>query len=210
MRLLILNAAIILVSCGQDSAKEKEQTQKDSFTQKIDTTGDLPGSLNSVGPADQLTDEAIVNDLLKTNVGNKWRVLTDKDVKDRSSYYDEMVQKERKTNPNFPFIVKADFDGDNKMDYAALVTNDEQEWERLLTRVYVIPAEGKAVTFEESTMPITTLRVVKKSAVIDGHMDDKDKKLVLKTDGLEVITGEAGGYYLYWDGRNIKMLYTIE
>ena len=39
---------------------------------------------------------------------------------------------------------------------------------------------------------------------------NKDKKIVMKTDGLEVMTGESGGYYLYWDGNSLKMLYSLE
>ena len=197
----------MLLSCGQNSGKEKGPTQNDSSILKTDTAGHLPDSVNTSA---QLTDELIVNDLLKTKLGNKWRVLTDKDVKDKSGDYDNRVKQERKANPNYPFIVKGDFNGDNKADYAALVTNDEQEWERLLTRVYVIPGGDKPVTFEESTMPVTTLQLVKKSATIEGFMNDKDKKIVLSNEGLEVMTGESGGYYLYWDGKTFKILYTLE
>ena len=214
MRLLMFSILIMLLSCGQDSGKDKKQTQQDSLVKKTDTTYNSPNSNTNTAGEKQaqgsIPDEAAVNDLLKKMLGDKWRVLTDKDVKDKSDYYDETVLQGRKSNPNFPFIVKADFNGDNKTDYAVLATNDEQEYQRLLTKVYVIMEGSNPVTFEESTMPTTTLSIVKKSATVEGFMDDKDKKIVMKTEGLEVMTGESGGYYLYWDGKSLKMLYTLE
>ncbi len=219
MRVLIIFSACFLLSCGQNTG-DKKQPSKDSLSTNSDTTKTKTdtGTTNkskttvindSMPSATGASEEEIVNKLLLARPGRKWHVLTDKQAKWEKHDFEYFLTAGRKKDPNYPFIIKGDFNGDNKMDYAAIVTNDEVSYENLVTRIAILPADGNIVFIDEFSFSHSLLTLTPKSSIIGGH-DEKDdnKKIKVKNDTIEVNNQDAGGYYIYWNGTAFKFLYS--
>ena len=216
MQRLIIISAFALLSCGQNNTKDKDKeiaAKKDSVTASIDSSKKT--GLTITTPKDSLVltnvpDETRVNELLRSRPGRKWHVLTDKQAAWDKQDFEYYLTAGRKKDPNYPFIIKGDFNGDNKMDYAALVTNDKIYYDALVTRVAILPAEGSIVLIDENSFNKTVLTAVPKSSLIEGYdgPTGANKKVKLKVDAIDVNNHDGGGYYIYWNGTEFKFLYS--
>ena len=216
MHRLIIISALALLSCGQNTTKDSDKeiaAKKDSVAASIDSIKKTGLTITTPRDSLELTnvpDETRVNEFLRSRPGRKWHVVTDKQAawdKQDLEYY---LTAGRKKDPNYPFIIKGDFNGDNKMDYAALVTNDKIYYDALVTRVAILPAEGSVVLIDENSFNKTVLTAVPKSSMIEGYDGtfDTTKKVKVKYDAIDVNNHDGGGYYIYWDGTEFKLLYS--
>ena len=83
MKFLIFITAPLLLSCGQNSAKEKAEISKPDTIKTIQVVKDEP--LVYTTP-----DEGAVNEMLKSKFENKWHVLNDMEanwMKDAFDYF---------------------------------------------------------------------------------------------------------------------------
>jgi hypothetical protein len=211
MRLLILMTGLFIISCGQNSPGKKETiVAKDSTITVPDTTSTGKMKMNtadSSAPAASLLATR-VNTILETETGNKWwHVLNDKEAKWISGQFDYFIAPKRKENPDYPYIARADFDGDGFMDIAAIVTDDKKINYQL---VIIMDADEKApkiMTWKEDIAEDAAISVEPKS-VIEGSEGEKTKKVHMKADGINVEYFETASFVLYWNGTAFKRIQT--
>jgi len=204
--LFIIPVMLVFIACNQSKTKEKkEATQKDSSNMVSDSAG----ANKNLPQRAMLPDEAMINGLLKSKGHEKWRLITDAEARvDSFNYYVETVGKARVKNPDFPFIAKGDFNGDGKMDYAALVMTDEKFDTTTLTKVVIFLADGDMIITEADSDNHTTVDLSPKSSKVHGFLDGKtETDIKLKYDAVDVSNWDAGGDYIYWDGKKWRKLH---
>lgn len=208
--LFFMTAALLFLACGSGKKKGSPETGKgDTVISKADT---VAGNMTDSNAVYQLPDAATVNDMMLAQGGPGWRVLSDKDTRaDIWADYDKEVQEKRKTDPNYPFILKGDFNADGQTDYAALVTNDQKEYERLKTAVVFFPSGGKMILEDKHfSTEHTVIELAPKGSTITGYTSeesDKEINVKLNFDGVLINNHDAGGYWIYWDGKKFRYLY---
>lgn len=207
---MILLAILGCVACGTSKKKENPVMDKpDSTGMNTDTVATPPANSSMTGLT---ANAAAVNELLRTKKGPGWRLLNDSDTRvDIFESYQKEVSAKRKDNPDFPFLVRSDFNGDGQPDYVALVTDGTKEGEKefvhAATRIAILPGGGDVIISNENCFQHTLLKIVPKSTTIEGY-DDKDKKIKLTKDAIDVNNWDGGGYYIYWDGKKFAYLYS--
>ncbi len=209
MRMLILVAGISLCSCGQNSSKEKKSSNdNDTLKTQVDglsTHPEIPEQ-DSLPPV-ETKDAARINARLAAD-GSKWRVVTDVDAKWEDRELETYgITNGRKKDPNYPFIILGDFNGDGKKDYAAVVTDDQQEYDRLKTRIAILLTGDKIIFIEEYNTVHSALTTIPKNSSIKG---EDDKQMTINQDAIDVNNHDTGGYVIYWNGKEFKTISSLE
>jgi hypothetical protein len=207
MRLMFLLLAFGIISCGQKSSKETVTANGDTTVRSVESDKTEPVNENSVPVV--LTDDAKINEALNSQAGNKWRVVTDKETTwETQKDKDNFLLEGRKKDPNHPFIVKGDFNGDGQVDMAALVTNGANEDNRLKTQIAIIHGDGTIKLMDEYSTTNSALELVNKMTKIDAFDENNEEKSVtVKFDSFLVNNHDTGGYYIYWDGKKYTKIF---
>ena len=204
MRLLLFIAALLLLSCGQNSSESKKEvlhgdTSKTSAT-AAQTTASARDSLFYTTP-----DEAVVNESLKSRYGTKWHVLNDSEAKWMKDAFDYFIVSRRKADPNYPYIAKGDYNADGKKDTAAVVTDSL----KTTYQVVILLGGGKSLLWKEDILEDAAISTIPKSD-IEGMDGEKTKKVKMKGDGINVEYFEKAAFVLYWDKNNFKRIQTAD
>jgi hypothetical protein len=199
MRSLLFWATLLLFSCGQSSSDQKDKPPTDTTTKSTDTVSKqitAPVIYNA-------PDEAAVNDALQLKFAKQWHVLNDQEAHWMKDAFDYFIVTKRKTEPNYPYITKGDFNGDGKHDIAAVVTDSTKS----KYRIAILLDTSKALLWEEDIMVDAAISTVPKSD-IDGMDGEKTKKIKMKGDGINVEYFERASFVLYWDRSAFKRIQT--
>jgi len=205
MKFLIFIAAVSLLSCGQNSTKEKEEVSKTDTTKTAVDTATTTPLVKEEPPVYTAPIEEAVNELLKAKFENKWHVLNDKEAKWMKDAFDYFIVPKRKEQPNYPYITKGDFNGDGKADMAAVVTDST----RNIYQVAIILGPDNIKFWDEDIMADAALSTVPKST-IEGMDGEKTKKVKLKGDGINVEYFEKASFVLYLDKASFKRIQTAD
>ncbi len=203
MKFLLFIASLSLLSCGQNSTKEKQTVSKtDTVKTTIDTAETAP--VNKKDPAPHtLPDELTVNEILRGKFGSRWHVLNDKEAKWMKDAFDYFIVPKRKESPNYPYITNGDFNADGKDDFAAVVTDSIKS----SYQIAIILGPDNIKLWDEDILIDAALSTIPKS-VIEGMEGEKVKKVKLKADGINVEYFEKASFVLYWDKSSFKRLQT--
>jgi hypothetical protein len=206
MRLIIFTTAFALLSCGQKSDKGKEKSLPDDtiniMTDTVKTNRQDSSIVKDNLSTADLTDEATINNLLKTKFADKWHVLTDKEAGWDKNIYDNNIAGKKKKDPNFPYITKGDFNGDGKIDYAAIVTDNGHTE----NKIAIIAGAGHIVIWGDDYVGNGTLETIYNTDLKGVDNDGNEKQVKMKGDGIKVIMFDVGGYTIYWNGSSYKYL----
>jgi len=198
MRTIIFTAAILLTACGQNSSEKK----KDSDTTRTVTDTTIPPVVP--GHAGIVPGAAKVNAKLTEAFGGKWHVITDKESGWMPDVFDYFVVPERKKDPDFPYIAHGDYDCDGKTDVAALVTDSLHKENKI---VYILN-EGKTFSWWKEDVLGAAIKNLPKSEVVGFEDAQKEKKVQMKCDGVEVAWFETSSYVIYRKGSGFDNVWT--
>ena len=204
MKFLIFIATVSLLSCGQKSTtKGKEDA---SITDTTKTTADTlktPHVVKTDTPSYNAPLEKPLNEALQKVYGNDWHILNDQEAKWMKDAFDYFIVPKRKDNPNYPYITRGDFNGDDKPDIAAVVTDTLKN----NCRIAIFLGQDNIKLWEEDIMIDAALSTIPKST-IEGMEGEKTKKIKLKGDGINVEYFEKASFVLYWDKSSFKRIQT--
>lgn len=204
MRYIIYAAVLCLLSCGQNSNKQKtDAVTTDSSGHSLVTVVQKDSTAVEIN-----ADESAVNQSLQNSYKNKWVVLNDKSAKWMKDAFDYFIVPKRKEDPNYPYIAKGDFNGDGKMDTAAVVTDSLKKNYRIAILL------GNEIKFwEEDILEDAAINTLPKPGEIKGMADGNIEKLkIVKTkgDAIEVNYFEKASFVLYYDKKVFKRIQTSD
>jgi hypothetical protein len=203
MKFLIFIASLLLLSCGQNPAKENEDISKTETSKTaFDTVKKIPITREE-SQFHNTPDEKAVNEMLKRKFGNKWHVLNDNEAKWMKETFDYFIVPKRKESPVYPYITKGDYDGDGKADMAAVVIDSSKS----SYQVAILLGKDKIEFWKEDIMVDAAISSIPKSTV-EGMEGEKTRKLKLKGDGINVEYFEKASFVLYWDNSSFKRIQT--
>ncbi len=201
MRILLFMATVWLLSCGQKNSKKKETVKTDTLIKAADTaTHQAQVPVGYTAP-----DEAVVNVALVAKFGNQWHVLNDQEAHWMKDAFDYFIVPKRKTEPNYPYITKGDFNADGKPDMAAVISDSTKS----KYRIAILIDTSKILFWEEDIMDDAAISTIPKSD-IDGMDGEKTKKVKMKGDGINVEYFEKAAFVLYWDRSVFKRIQTAD
>ena len=205
MRLPLLFIIIVFISCGQSSPGKQETS--DSLKKSTGTTGPQKKQ-----PADSSGNKPTslakqVNSILNDQPGNKWHVLNDREGRWMSGQFDYFIAPKRKENPDYPYIAKGDFNGDGKLDIAALVTDSTKRNYQLAIILNADEVTRKIVSWKEDIDEDAAIALLPKSEV-EGFEGERPKKIKMKADGILVEYFETASFVIYWNGSAFKRIQT--
>ena len=209
MRLYLMAVTCLLIACGQEKTSQQKSPSGDSTTvHKIDTSVSSPQPAVPVQKkpsADYITpNEAPVNKALLARFGNEWHVLNDREASWIKDAFDYFIVSRRKEQPDYPYIALGDFNGDEKQDTAAMVTNKGHHQ----YRIAVLLAGSKALLWDEDILADAAIQTFSKSMPVEVMNGEKIKKIKLKNDGINVEYFERASFVLYLDKGKLKRLQT--
>ncbi|HEV7781731.1 MAG TPA: hypothetical protein VGO58_10730 [Chitinophagaceae bacterium] len=200
MRTLLIAATVLLLSCGENASKQKKEPLLTDTTAKTTDTAAKQPDQPIVYTAPY---EAVINTSLQEKWGNQWHVLNDQEAHWMKDAFDYFIVPKRKTEPNYPYIAKGDFNGDGKEDMAAVITDSLKK----KYRVAILLDTSKILLWDEDIMEDAAISTVPKSD-IDGMDGEKTKKVKMKGDGINVEYFEKASFVLYWDKSGFKRIQT--
>lgn len=169
MRIVFFLATIMLLSCGQNTAKQKEITVSTDTALPISDTAKIPAKTATA--VHHSPDETSVNAALSDQYGNQWHVLHDGEAHWMKDAFDYFIIPKRKTDPNYPYITRGDFNADGKPDLAAVITDSLQK----KYQVAILLDTSKIILWDEDILDDAALSTVPKS-VVEGMDGEKTKK----------------------------------
>lgn len=196
MRLIFWVPVVLLAACGGGAGKKKEATSTLTVKEvvaKEDTVSPPPPP-----PPPASADVNSINERLP----RPWHVLNDAEATWMKDAFDYFIAPKRKDNPDYPYITKGDFNGDGQPDRAALVTDSSKRKYRL-----AILTDSTVTYWDEDIIEDAALSTVPKSE-IKGMENEKEKKVKMKGDGINVEYFEKASFVLYWDKKGFKRLQT--
>lgn len=194
MRYLFILMCII---AGCNSSSDKNS---DGF----DTTGLVTSHKDTVSavhaPSYQPTStERQLNAVLQRKFNGKWIVVNDTMVKWPADVFGYFIAGKRAADPDYPYIVTADFDANDKKDMAVIVTDSVMKRGRI-----AIISDTENVTFWEDDVFGAAISVQPKSAIGDIY----GKTVKMMADGINVEFFEKSSFVLYWNGKTFKKAWT--
>lgn len=198
MRLLI--PVILLVSCGGKDGKKESAKTVDTVQQTAvkDEPVQPPPAAPVPGP-----EETAINNLLRDKYPGNWHVQNDAEATWMKDVFDYFILPKRKENPVYPYICKGDFNGDGKTDLAAMVTDSSKR----NYQVAILLDTAKIMFWKEDIIGDAALSTEPKST-LTGMENEKEKKVTMKGDGINVEYFEKASFVLYWDKKGFKRLQT--
>lgn len=202
MRLTAFALLLVLLSCGQKKS-DKETPAAGSTTPKDSTKPAVPAVS---GPSAAVTE---FNNLLAEKFGDTLTVVTDTDANWAKDQFDYFIAPKRKTDPDYPYLAKGDFNADAQIDAAALVkTKGKPEYQ--LAIIYgQLPTLGKtpeprSIHFWKEDIDVCAISTYPK-----GELQGIDQpKASMKGDGVNVEYYETASFVVYWDGKKFKRAQT--
>ncbi len=191
----------LFAACGQSSSGKKE-SKADTIKSDSITVIDSGDTIHVDTPNIPWT--GAVNDQLKKLSAGKWRVVSDAESGWAKDVFDYFVAPERKKDPDFPYITKGDYDCDGKPDVAALVTDATHKVFKL---VFILD-DGKKIELWKEDVQGAAIKNLTKSEVTGFEELEKEKKVQLKCDGVDVAWFETSSYVVYWNGRKFENIWT--
>jgi len=167
-----------------------------------------PNKNNNRQQAQQSLREQIEN-LIKNNYGSQWNILNDKQANWDKYDLENFILPERKriNNPDYPYIIKGDFDGNGKLDYVATLSKSN---DNRMSKLAIILDNGN-VYFYDLEPGLYSLGCGTERQI---HIYDEDGETLinsvnLKGDGISVGIFETGySFVIYWTGSNFESIYT--
>ncbi len=202
MRLFIFIIILGFLSCGQKTAnKDPQSIDRDTAIRTVakkDTVAKTEPQFY-VAPG-----EAAVNASLSKKYDDKWHILNDHEAKWIEGAFDYFIVPKRKNYPDYPYMTTGDFNGDSKIDTAAVVT-DENKKE---FRIAILLSNGKIQLWEDDVMINAALSTVPKGEAVEGGDIDHPKKIKMKIDGINVEYFEQASFVVYQSGSAFKRIQT--
>lgn len=197
MRLFILITTLGILSCGQNAANKKAE-DKDTTT-KIPPVIKKDIEVNESPPL-----EPAVNGSLAEKYDSAWHVMNDREAKWIKDAFDYFIVPKRKENPDYPYVTTGDFNGDGKIDTAAVVTDKKKEE----FRIAILLSNGKIEMWKDDVLINAALSTVPKGTAVEGGNIDHPKKIKMKIDGINVEYFEQASFVVYQSGNKFKRLQT--
>ena len=180
----------LLLLCGLLGCKDKKRTvETPTPVVQTDTLPDLsrtPG-LDSV------------NSLLSKLPGG-WQLVTDSGsgwTRDALEYF---VYTRRKTEPDYPYISRGDYNCDGQPDVAALVADSND-----IRLAFLL--SGEKMEWWTEDMRGAALSNMKKQDFV-AMKDERELKVSLGCDAVEAEWFEKATQVIYWDGKKFQNVWT--
>lgn len=188
---------VFLLSCGSGKPKEKK-------ADTTDTTAHKPGSISPSQPgAGQPPLASEINNLLSEKFGGTLQVMTDADAKWQKDEFDYFIAPKRKSDPEYPYACRGDFNGDGQQDAAALIKPKNNPGYQLAI-VFGNPLDKHRISFWTEDIDVCAVSTYPK-----GELEGIDKpKVQMKGDGINVEFFERATFVIYWDGKGFQRTHT--
>lgn len=204
MKLFYISLFILFVSCNTNS--KHGSTDSDGTTSETDN--------NAISKKEPRADSTIINRsplaekvnaiLSSGNERASWHVLNDKEARWISGQFEYFIAPKRKVNPDYPYIASGDFDGDTRPDLAAIVT-DSNRVNYQLAIISDIDSSKKLNYWKEDIMEDAAISTAPRGK-IEGTVNEKVKKLELKSEAIHVEYFEKASFIIYWNGKSFKRI----
>lgn len=203
MKLLYLSLFVLFVSCNNDN---KETETKDGPVNGADSNiiSKKETQPDSIIVAESLLAKKINNILQAKEENSRWHVLNDKEAKWISGQFDYFIIPKRKENPDYPYIAAGDFDGDNRQDLAAVVT-DSTRINYQLVIISDADSSKKINYWKEDILEDAAISTAPKGK-IEGTVNEKIKKIELKSEAIHVEYFEKASFIIYWNGKSFNRI----
>ena len=129
--------------------------------------------------------------------------MNDRDAKWMKDAFDYFIAPRRKEDPNYPYIARGDYDADNLVDLAAIVTDSLKR----NYQIVILLEKGNILFWKEDIMNDAAISTIPKSDIA-GMDGEKTKKIKKKGDGINVEYFEKASFVLYWDKSSFKRIQT--
>lgn len=198
MRLTAFAILLVLLSCGQKKSDQKGPAADTTTTPAKDTT--KPMGPVVTGPSAAVRE---INGLLAEKFGGTMAVITDTDANWMKDEFEYFIAPKRKTDPDYPYLAKGDFNGDGQPDAAALVkTKDKPEYQ--LAIIFGSPLDKHRISFWKNNIDVCAISTYPK-----GELQGIDEPSVnMNGDGINVEYYEKASFVVYWDGKKFKKAQT--
>lgn len=204
MKLLYISLFAFLVSCD---SKSKSGTNDDpgsiSGTDSNSITKKEPRADSTIMPGSPMAQK--INTILESiNESAAWHVLNDKEARWISGQFEYFIAPKRKGNPDYPYIASGDFDGDNRPDLAAVVTDSTRVNYQLII-ISDIDSSKKISYWKEDILEDAAISTAPKGK-IEGTVNEKIMKIDLKSEAIHVEYFEKASFIIYWNGKSFKRI----
>ena len=192
----------LLAACGpkKDSGKETV-TPGDSLA-----TADTVSTNHQSVDVTTVTSTALakeINGLLHEKFGGTMVLLNDSLANWPKDEFDYFIAPKRKDQPDYPYIVKGDFNGDGQEDAAALV-KETVKGKYQVAVIFGAPLDRNRILFWTEDINVCALSTYPK-----GPLEGMDTgKVNMKGDGIGVEYYEKSSFVLYWNGSAFKRAWT--
>lgn len=189
---------LFLISCKNNKSGEPENAPIDTIIRRIDTSfSERPQLPVNSG------DISLVNQLLQEKFGGTLAVLTDESAGWSKDDFDYFIAARRKENPDYPYLTRGDFNGDNQTDVAALVkTKGKAEYQLAIFSGQ--PLDQHRISFWKEDIEMCAISTYPKGKLAGMDQTPFD----LKGDAISVEYFERATFVIYWDGKAFKRTYT--
>lgn len=143
-----------------------------------------------------------IENIVKNKYGSKWHILNDKQAHWDEYEFKEFILPERNKNPDSPYIIQGDFNGNGRLDYAATFSSDNKSTSKL-----AIIFDNGDVYFEDLGSERYGLYLQTKQEISSVY-DEFSVNLI--GDGIGIVKYEEYAYVMYWDGKGFKTIQTSD
>lgn len=204
MKLFYTSLFVLFVSCNSNSktdtndGPDSSNVKDSNIISKNKTRAD-----STITPGSALAEK--VNAVLRaTRESAAWHVLNDKEARWISGQFEYFIAPKRKDNPDYPYIASGDFDGDNRQDLAAVVT-DSTRVNYQLVIISDIDNSKKINYWKEDMLEDAAISTAPKGE-IEGTVNEKVKKVKLNSEAIQVEYFEKASFIIYWNGKSFKRI----
>ncbi len=142
-----------------------------------------------------------IESIVKNKLGSQWYILNDKQAKWDNYDLENLIVPYRNENPDYPYIIKGDFDGNGKLDYAATFSESGD----LVSKIAIIFDSGKVYFWDIEYPTLCMLDCEKKQ---DIYRLNYDSSVKLIGDGIAIFYSGEGGELICWDGTEFKVIFS--
>lgn len=204
MKLFYISLFAFLVSCNSNS---KPGTNEDpvsiSGSDSTSISRKETRADSTIIPVSPMAEK--INTILGSmNESAAWHVLNDKEARWISGQFEYFIAPKRKDNPDYPYIAAGDFDGDNRPDLAAVVT-DSTRVNYQLVIISDIDSDQKINYWKEDILEDAAISTAPKGD-IEGTVNEKVKKVKLSSEAIHVEYFEKASFIIYWNGKSFKRI----
>lgn len=204
MKLFYISLFAFLVSCNSNS---KPGTNEDpvsiSGSDSTSISRKETRADSTIIPVSPMAEK--INTILGSmNESAAWHVLNDKEARWISGQFEYFIAPKRKDNPDYPYIAAGDFDGDNRPDLAAVVTDSTRVNYQLII-ISDIDSNRKINYWKEDILEDAAISTAPKGD-IEGTVNEKVKKVKLGSEAIHVEYFEKASFIIYWNGKSFKRI----